>query len=201
MLKVDNVIVNTNPVNMLDIGTLWHWNFEWNYNVFTSTNRTIYGQFGKPLNMQNLPSSLWSDKCDYLDIVKCNNLNPKNYNFIVMQLNIRSILSNQLELKRLLNELSQKHSEVDILLLSEIFITSKTENLINMKGYMIHTTNRKEARGGGTAVLIKKGTTHKRRKDLENMVEKEAESTLIEMIAKNGKKFVVGSLYRSPNMK
>ena len=70
-----------------------------------------------------------------------------------------------------------------------------------MKGYMIHTTNRKEAKGGGTAVLIKKGITHKRRKDLEIMVEKEAEATFIEMIAKNGKKFVVRSLYRAPNMK
>ena len=108
------------------------------------------------LNIQNLPSSLWSDKCDYLDIDKCNNLNSKNYNFIVMQLNIRSILSNQLELKRLLNELSWKHSEVDILLLSETFIMSKTENLINMKGYMIHTTNRKEAKGGGLLCLLKR---------------------------------------------
>ena len=114
----------------------------------------LMGNLERLLNMQNLPSSLWSDKCDYLDIDKCNNLNPQNYNFIVMQLNIRSILSNQLELMRLLNELSQKHSEVDILLLCETFITSKTENLINMKGYTIHTTNRKEAKGGGTAVLI-----------------------------------------------
>ena len=31
------------------------------------------------------------------------------------------------------------------------------------------------------------------------MIEKEAESTFIEMIAKNGKKFVIGSLYRAPN--
>ena len=31
------------------------------------------------------------------------------------------------------------------------------------------------------------------------MTEKEAESTFIEIIAKNGKKFVIGSLYRAPN--
>ena len=127
------------------------------------------------------------------------NLNPNNYNFVVMQLNIRSILSNQLELKRPLNELSQKHSKVDILLLSKTFITSKTENLINMKEYIIHTTNRKEAKAGGTAVLIKKGITHKRRKDFEIMAEKKAESSFLAMIAKNGKKFVVGSLYRARN--
>ena len=33
------------------------------------------------------------------------------------------------------------------------------------------------------------------------MVEKEAESTFIEMVAKNGKKFMVRSLYRAPNVK
>ena len=83
-----------------------------------------------------------------------------------MQLNIRSILLNQLELKRLLCELNQKHSEVDVLLLSETFITLKTENLINMSGYVIHTTNRKEAKGGDTAVLVKIGITHRRGKIL-----------------------------------
>ena len=80
-----------------------------------------------------------------------------------------------------------------------MFITSKTEKLINMKGYSIHTTNRVNSKGGGTVLLINKEIKHKRRKDLEIMTEKEAESTFIEMIAKNGKKFVIGSLYRAPN--
>ena len=84
-------------------------------------------------------------------------------------------------------------------MLSETFITSKTEKLINMKGYSIHTMNRVNTKGGGTALLINKEIKHKQRKDLEIMTEKEAESTFIEMIAKNGKKFVIGSLYRAPN--
>ena len=112
-----------------------------------------------------------------------------------MQLNIRSLLSNQVELKLLLNDLSLKNSAVDALMLSETFITSKTEKLINMKGYSIHIMNRENCKGGGTALLINKEIKHKRRKDLEIMTEKEAESTFIEMIAKNGKKFVIGSLY------
>ena len=58
---------------------------------------------------------------------------------------------------------------------------------------MIHTTNRKESKEGGTAMLIKKEIKHKRRKDLEIMVEREAESTFIEMTAKYGKKFVVST--------
>ena len=51
------------------------------------------------------------------------------------------------------------------------------------------------------AVLVRYGIQHKKRKDLESMDEKEVESTFIEMMAKNGKKFIVGSLYRAPNMK
>ena len=90
---------------------------------------------GWSLNTDNLPTGLWSDKCDYIEVDKCSNLNPRNYNFVVMQLNIRSLLSNQLELKQLLNDLTLKNSAVNALLLSETFITSKTEKLINMKGY------------------------------------------------------------------
>ena len=135
------------------------------------------------------------------EVDKCSNLNPRNYNFVVMQLNIRSLLSNQLELKQLLNDLILKNSAVDALLLSETFITSKTEKLINMKGYSIHTLNRVNSKGGGTAILIKKEIKHKQRKELEIMNEREAESTFIGMVAKNGKKFVLGSLYQAPNTK
>ena len=88
----------------------------------------------RPLNLDSLPASLWSDRCDYLDINKCNNLNLSNFNFIVLQLNIRSILLNQLELKKLL-------LGVDVLLLSETFLSSKTEKLVNIRGYTVHTTN------------------------------------------------------------
>ena len=150
---------------------------------------------GRSHNADNLSSCLWSDRCDYTEVDKCNNLNPDNFNFVVMQLNIRSLLSNQVELKQLLNELSMKNSTVDVLLLSETFTTQKTEKLIQMKGYSTHVTNRIHSKGRGTAVLINNEIKHKCRKDLEIMIEKEVESTFIEMIAKNGKKFVMGSLY------
>ena len=156
---------------------------------------------GWSLNTNNLPTSLWNDKCDYIEVDKCSNLNPRNYNFVVMQLNIRSLLLNQLELKQLLNDLILKNSAVDVLLLSETFIMSKTEKLINMKGYSKHTSNRVNSKGGSTAILIKKEIKHKQRKELEIMTERDAESTFIEMVAKNGKKFVLGSLYQAPNTK
>ena len=40
-------------------------------------------------------------------------------------------------------------------------------------------------KGGGTAILICNGITHKRRKDLETMLERECESTCIEVTTKS----------------
>ena len=45
-----------------------------------------------------LDSSLWNDKCDYIELDERDNLNPNNYNLIVMHLNIRSVLSHHHEL-------------------------------------------------------------------------------------------------------
>ena len=70
----------------------------------------------RPIITENLDSSLWNDKCDYIEIDECKELNPNNYNLIVVQLNIRSLLSKQVELKRLLSILESKNSKVDIVL-------------------------------------------------------------------------------------
>ena len=53
----------------------------------------------RPLLIENLDSSLWNDKCDYIEIENCKDLNPNNYNLVVVQLNIRSLLSKQTKLK------------------------------------------------------------------------------------------------------
>ena len=65
----------------------------------TMSNTVIYDSLEDSLSRSQkfgeLDSSLWNDKCDYVELDKCVNLNPKNYNFIVMQLNIRSLPSHQ----------------------------------------------------------------------------------------------------------
>ena len=120
---------------------------------------------------------------------------------IVLQLNIQSILDNQMELKMLLNTLKNKNLNVDAVLLSETFLTDKTLKLVNLEGYTLLTNHRKEHKGGGVAILLRNGVNYQRRKDLEVMVEKEVESCYIEIKTKSGKKIIVGSLYRSPNTK
>ena len=57
-----------------------------------------------------LDSSLWNNKCNYVELDKCANLNPNNYNLIVMHLNVRSLLAHQQELCQLIRTTEQKNS-------------------------------------------------------------------------------------------
>ena len=59
-------------------------------------------------NQSELDESLLNDNCNYMEIETCFNLNPSNYNLLVLQLNIRSILAHQHELKQLLRDLEKK---------------------------------------------------------------------------------------------
>ena len=79
----------------------------------------------RPLDLFNVSESLWNDKCDHLDTETCKNFNPNGMNFIVLQLNVRSLLSHQSDLRNLLHELDRRNSTVDILLLCETFLNKK----------------------------------------------------------------------------
>ena len=102
-------------------------------------------------------------------------------------------------MKKLLNELSNRNTQVDVLLLSETFLSPNTVKLVNINGYTIHSNHRKKHKSSGTAILIKQNFHHRRWRDLETMPEKEVESYYIEVTAKNGKHFIIGSLYRALN--
>ena len=92
---------------------------------FSREDVTVTDSLLRPLSMENRDGSLWSDKCNYIMTEECNNLNTLNYNFIVMQLNIGSLLSNIGELKLLLTKLEQKNSTVDVVLLCETFLSKR----------------------------------------------------------------------------
>ena len=62
----------------------------------------LYDELMQPLEWNAMDKSLWTDRCDYIDLEKCVNLNNNNMNLIVLQLNIRSLLAHQDELKDLL---------------------------------------------------------------------------------------------------
>ena len=62
----------------------------------------------RPMDNFLLHESLWNDKCDNIQPDSCVNLNTDNYNIIILQLNIRGLISHQDELKLLLQKLSKK---------------------------------------------------------------------------------------------
>ena len=57
---------------------------------FSNEDIKLYDNLMWPLELDNPDKALWNDKCDYVDLEKCSNFNMDNYNFIVMQLNVRS---------------------------------------------------------------------------------------------------------------
>ena len=108
----------------------------------------------------NLDSVLWNDKCDYIDIEDCVNLNLNCYNLIVMQLNVRSLLSNQSTLNQLLRDLDNRKSKVDLILLCETFLMDQSHRLVRFPGYKFISTecaNRK----GGTGILVREEIMYK----------------------------------------
>ena len=78
-------------------------------------------------------------------------------------------MKNLTELKLLLTKLEKQNLQVDVLLLCKTFLDN-TSKLIAAPEYMVYYTDRKDHKGGGTAILVRNGITHKR-KDLEVMIE------------------------------
>ena len=154
----------------------------------------------RPLTNNSLDESLWSDKCDYIDLDNISDLNPNGLNLIICQLNVHSLLSNQDGIRQLLANLKCRNSEVDIMILCETFLRDHTEHQVNIPGYNLISNHQQHSNGGGTALLVHEGIIHKRRRDLDIFDEKILESVFIETISKSGKKIIIGSIYRPPNV-
>ena len=145
-----------------------------------------------------LDNTLWNDKCDYVEIEGTTNLNPNNYNLAVLQLNIRSLLAHQQELKHLLAKLSKHNCKIDVVLLCETFLSKNTLNMVNIPGYTHVGNYRTDRKGGGVSILLKNGIPYKRREDLDVFIEGKTESVFVETISKCGKPIIMGSIYRPP---
>ena len=147
-----------------------------------------------------LNASLWNDKCDYMELGECDNLNPNNYNLIVMHLNIRSVLGHQQELCQLIRLTERKNSWIDVILLCETFLSSKTKSMVNIPGFSHICNYCKTKKGGGVSILLHDGITYKHRSDLDIFEEGLTESVFVEIRSKNSKQIIVGSMYKPPNV-
>ena len=113
-------------------------------------------KLNRPLDLDELDKSLWNDKYDYLDLETCINLNPNNYNLLVLQLNIRSLLVHQL-----IRMTEKKNSQIDIILLCETFLSKQTVNMVNVPGFTHIDNYRRHKKGGGISILIREGILFK----------------------------------------
>ena len=147
-----------------------------------------------------LDASLWNDKCDYTELDECNNLNPNNYNLIVMHLNIRSVLCHQQELCQLIRSTEKKNSRIDVILLCETFLSSKTKSMVNIPGFSHICNYRKSKKGGGISILLHEGIPYKCRSNLDIFKEGLTESVFAEIRSKNGKQIIIGSMYKPLNV-
>ena len=166
---------------------------------FSKNNLPDYNDLNRLMEIFLQQECLWNEKCDYIQPENCSNLNNENYNLLILQLNICGMLSHQDDLKMLLHTLNTKKSSIDMILLCKTFLNNKTINLINVPGYTMISNNRSQAKGGGTAILIREGLKYSTRKDLDVFIEKKVESVFIELLTKSNKHIVVGSMYRPTN--
>ena len=93
----------------------------------------------------------------------------------------------------------KKNSEIDIILLCETFLSKQTVNMVNIPGFTHIDNYRRHKKGGGVSILIREGILFKCRQDLEVFEEGQTESVFIEILSKNGRKIILGSLYHLPN--
>ena len=94
----------------------------------------------------------------------------------------------------------QQNLEIDIMILCETFLKNHTESLVNIPGYNLVSNHRQYRNGRGTAILVCDGIIYKRRKDLDIFDEDVFESVFIECVSKEGKKIIIGSLYKPSNV-
>ena len=133
-------------------------------------------------------------------IYECDNLNPNNHNLIVMHLNIRSVLSHQHELCELIRSTEQKNSRIDVILLCETFLSSKTKSMANIPGFSHICNHHKSKKGGGISITLHEEIPYKHRLGLDIFEEGLTESVFVEIRSKNGKQIIVGSMYKPPNV-
>ena len=109
--------------------------------------------------------------------------------------NVQGLLSNIDKVQVLL----KKFPVIDILTLSETHINTNTHNdnaaLYHIPGYTFLHRNREKGTWGGVGMYIKDQIRWKRRADLEH----DNLEFWIEIIQKNAKNFLVGTLYRPPS--
>ena len=128
----------------------------------TESDNTCEDALLRSWEYSELDSSFWNDKCGYVELDKCANLNSNNYNLIVMHLNVRSLLAHQQELCQLIRTTEQRNSRIDITLLCVTFLSKQTRQMVNIPGFSHVCNYRKNRKGGQVSILLRDRIMFKR---------------------------------------
>ena len=104
-----------------------------------------------------------TDNCDYLDVSDVNSLRHTDKDLLILQLNIRGLLSKQGSLKQLLSEFKVLP---DMVLLCETWLKKDTAGKLDMPNYKCYHKHRIDRLGGGVSVLVKQKLRSRERSDL-----------------------------------
>ena len=86
--------------------------------------------------------------------------------------------------------------------LSETWLKPHNLDLYNIEGYNSVHRVRENQKGGGVALLIDKDVIYKERKDIENVMENDAECVFVEVdksVFNTSRKLLIGEIYKPPN--
>ena len=134
------------------------------------------------------------DNCDYLNVSDVNSLRHTDKVLLILQLNIRGLLSKQDSLKQLLSEFK---ALPDIVLLCETWLKKDTAGKLDMPNYKCYHKHRIERIGGGVSVLIKQTLRSREPSDLV-VATNLFEYNVVEL-KMNTNNILIVSGYRPPN--
>ena len=136
------------------------------------------------------------DTCDYLELADCQDIPISVNDLCIMQMNIQGLINKQTDVYLALKSITQM-KKVDVVILVETWLTTTSENRINIPGYVYVGTPRLRKKGGGVGFLIRENITDINRHDL-GIKSDIIENHFIE-IKCSKLNIIVGSIYRPPN--
>ena len=138
----------------------------------------------------------FEDTCDYIELEESKNIKIQPQDLTILQMNIHGLISKQDGLSKMLFDIIGVRA-LDIVILCETWLASKSEKKICIPGYVYHGIPRKHKKGGGVAFLIKEGIKFKEVLTLDD-ADVECESCFVELTLGDSR-ILLGSLYRPLN--
>lgn len=165
----------------------------------------VSGEGGAGVGAGDLPgwTFRWGDRdgeSPYLslDSLPCSMDSMSDSSFVTLHINICRLPSKFEKLKFLIAEFSTYNIEIDVILICETFLNSTNCVFFQLPGYRFLESHRSNQEGGGVGIYVRDKYQTKLRKDLSVFSQNLYESIFCE-ISVNGRKTLVGEIYRPPN--